>query len=180
MAELVVISGAPASGKTTLAHMLGRRLDLAVLEKDALKEALADAVGLPADVAASVRLGAASYAALLTLARELLAAEVGVILDSNFRRGISEAQLVPVRAVATSVCLVHCTAPEALIARRYRSRSRHAAHLDNHRHEALRADLAAGRYEPLRVDWPTVVVRTYSGYDPTLEEIASFVRVART
>lgn len=172
----MVVSGAPASGKTTLARLLGRRIGLVVLEKDALKEALSDAVGQPTDVAASARLGSASYAALFTLARDLLADEVGVVLESNFRKGTSEAELAPVAALATSVHLVHCTASEDLIARRYRSRSRHPAHLDGHRHDALHADLAAGRYDPLGVDWSTVVVRTESGYDPTFEEIAAFIK----
>lgn len=86
VAELLVVSGAPGSGKTTLAREIGGRIGLAVLEKDALKEALSDAVGLPADVAASSRLGSAAYAALFTLARDLLANQVGVVLESNFRR----------------------------------------------------------------------------------------------
>ena len=180
MAQLVIVSGAPASGKTTLARSLGRQLGLPVLEKDALKEALSDAVGVPADVAASSRLGSAAYAACFSLARNLLADDVGVVLESNFRRGLSEAELVPIAAVASMVHLVHCTAPESVIMQRYRTRSRHAAHLDDLRYDAVRADLAAGRYEPLRVDWPTVVVRTESGYAPTLKDIAAFVRAGRT
>jgi len=175
VAKLLVLSGAPGSGKTTLARQLGRRIGLLVLEKDALKEALSDAVGLPADVAASSRLGSAAYAALFSLARDLLADHVGVVLESNFRRGISEDELARVAAVASSVYVIHCTAPDDLILRRYDARSRHAAHLDGHRHDDVRADLAAGRYEPLRVDWPTLVVRTDSAYDPPIEEILAFV-----
>lgn len=175
MADLVVVSGAPASGKTTLARLLGRSFGVLVLEKDALKEALSEAVGHPSDVADSTRLGSASYAALFALARGLLADEVGVILESNFRRGLSEAELAPVAALASSVHLLHCTAPEDLVAERYRSRNRHPAHLDDHRHDALRADLAAGRYEPLDVDWPTLIVRTESGYDPTYDRVTSFI-----
>ena len=37
------------------------------------------------------------------------------------------------------------------------------------------ADLAAGRYEPLAVDWPTLVVQTTSGYEPHLEQITALV-----
>lgn len=126
------------SGKTTLACALGAQLGLPVLEKDAMKEALSDAIGLPADVAASSRLGSAAYAACFSLARGLLADEVSVVLESNFRRGLSEAELVPVAAVASMVHLVHCTAPESVIMQRYRTRSRHAAHLDDHRYDAVR------------------------------------------
>lgn len=180
MAKLIVVSGAPASGKTTLARTLGLCLGLVVLEKDAMKEALADAVGLPNDVAASARIGSAAYAALFSLARVLLADQVGVVVESNFRRGISEAELDGIAAVATSAHLVHCTAPEDVILQRYGARSRHAAHLDDHRHDAIRDDLAAGRYEPLRVDWPTVVVQTQSRHAPTIEEIATFIGAGET
>jgi predicted kinase len=132
------------------------------------------------DVAASSRLGAASYAALFTLAREMLAGGFGVVLESNFRRGVSESHLVSVSAAANAVHLVHCTCSERLVGMRYRARSRHPAHVDGHRHDALRADLAAGRYEPLNVNWPTVVVHTDSGYDPPLDEVTSFVGGAKS
>ncbi len=180
MATLVVVSGAPATGKTTLARELGSRLGLVVLGKDALKEALADAVGMPADVAASARLGAAAYAALFTLARELLAGDVGVIVESNFRRDNSEMELAGVATVATSVHLIHCTAPADLIVQRYGARLRHAAHLDEHRHDAIRADLTAGRYEPLRVDWPSIVVDTgSSSHVPSAEQVADIVAMGK-
>jgi predicted kinase len=59
-APLVIVSGAPGSGKTTLATRLSQDLGLPMLDRDALKEALADAIGHPADVDASARLGAGS------------------------------------------------------------------------------------------------------------------------
>jgi len=179
LAELIVVSGAPASGKTTLARLLGDRAALQVLEKDALKEALSDALGHPSDVAASNRLGSASYAALFTFAHELLIQDIGLIIESNFRRGVSESELLRVAALASSTRLIHCTAPDDVLAERYQSRfnarARHPAHLDDLRQDALEADLAAGRYEPLAVDWPTLVVQTTSGYEPHLEQITAFV-----
>jgi tRNA uridine 5-carbamoylmethylation protein Kti12 len=38
---LVIVGGAPATGKTTLAHELGRSLELPVITKDDVKESLA-------------------------------------------------------------------------------------------------------------------------------------------
>jgi hypothetical protein len=76
---LVLVTGPLASGKTTLARPLAHHLDLPLLGKDTIKEALFDTLGT-GDGAWSRRLGGASYAVLLALAQELPA----VVLDANF------------------------------------------------------------------------------------------------
>jgi tRNA uridine 5-carbamoylmethylation protein Kti12 len=42
---LVLVTGPPTSGKTTLARPLAHHLDLPLLGKDAIKEALFDTLG---------------------------------------------------------------------------------------------------------------------------------------
>lgn len=176
---LVVVSGAPGSGKTTLAARLSEELGLMLLAKDAIKEALADTVGVPDDVIGSQRLGRAAYAAIFALTTDTLAAGRGVILESNFRRGSSESEITAV-GHGSRPRLIHCTAAADLIRRRYRSRSeagaRHPVHLDGERLEALAEDLVAGRFEPIDLPCPTLVVDTTSGYRPDLHEIVAFVR----
>ncbi|PYI66313.1 hypothetical protein CVV68_14940 [Arthrobacter livingstonensis] len=41
-AQLILVNGLPASGKSTLARALGSHLDIPVISKDAIKEPLAD------------------------------------------------------------------------------------------------------------------------------------------
>ena len=176
---LVVVSGAPGSGKTTLATRLSEELGLTLLAKDHIKEALADAVGHPDDVAGSQRLGRAAYAATFTLAAESLAAGRGVVLESNFRRGASEPEIAAL-GTGGDARLVHCAAPPDVVVRRYQSRfaagERHAVHLDSERREGLTEDLATGLFEPIELGCPTLVVDTTSGYRPSLEVILAFVR----
>ena len=175
---LVIVSGSPASGKTTLARRLAGDLQLPLLAKDALKESLADALGPPADVAASMRLGTAAYTVLYLQAEELLRAGHGVVLESNFRRGLSEDELRPLLALGCA-CVVLCGARDEVIMARYAERfargERHAAHLDADRSEGLRADLAAGRFEPLELDVPTIVIDTTDGLTPPYEAVRDFV-----
>ena len=177
---LVVVSGAPGSGKTTLAGRISEELRLPLLAKDRIKEALGDALGMPPDVSGSERLGRAAYAAMFALAAETLVAGQGVIVESNFRRGSSEREIRGIGARPDNVRLVHCSAAPGVVTDRYRSRfaagKRHPVHLDEARVDALEEDLASGRYEPIALGCPTLVVDTTAGYHPDLDAIVAFVR----
>jgi predicted kinase len=181
--SLVIVSGAPATGKTTLARRLAFDLRLPVLTKDDLKEALADVVEAPTDLPASMRLGIASYAVMYRVAERLLEAGVGLVVESNFRRGLSESDLRPLAARAEAG-LVHCTANPTVITSRYAQRhlhgDRHPAHRDADRVDALARDLADGRFDPLEMPIPTLVVDTTDGYEPAYDEIRDFAAMPRS
>jgi predicted kinase len=69
--KLVYVSGAPGSGKTSLAVPLAAALGYALLAKDRIKETLHDAFGAPeADRAWSRRLGGAAMGLLWALAAD--------------------------------------------------------------------------------------------------------------
>ncbi|HYM51960.1 MAG TPA: hypothetical protein VEW45_00580, partial [Candidatus Dormibacteraeota bacterium] len=157
-------------------------LRLPILAKDELKEALADAIGMPPDVPASMRLGAGAYAMLYLVAQRLLDARTGLIIESNFRRGVSETELWPLLAWSDPA-LIHCTASPEVIHARYLARhdrgDRHAAHLDADRAAALADDLTGGRFDPLDLPIPTLVVDTTHGWRPVYEDIRDFAAFPR-
>jgi len=112
--------------------------------KDSIKEPLMDTLGAP-DVAASGRLGAATYAVLWAMADALSASGPGLVLESNFHRDLAGPRL---RALAArgDATFVHCVAPVALIRSRHAARVRHPGHRDAERLAGWDGDLTT--FEP--------------------------------
>ena len=149
---LIAITGLPASGKSTLAQELARRLHAPLLTKDSIKEPLLDVLG-PGDRAHSRRLSDASFAVLFALAREMLAHLTSgpaaprapaqptgsaqppvLILEGNFRPGEHEAPFERLLSQGVRLVQIECRVEESVRAERLRQRAsdpaRHNGHAD--------------------------------------------------
>ena len=129
---VVMISGAPATGKTHLARLLAESLHVVVFQKDAIKETLFDTLGQD-DREWSRMLGTAAFALLRDLVESHLKARQSVLVESNFQRryeGPWVAQMQ--KRYGVHVLELHCHADMetvlARIARRDGTDERHSGH----------------------------------------------------
>jgi predicted kinase len=175
--SLVIISGPPASGKTTLARPLARALGMPLLSKNAIKERIADALG-PVAMDHSGSIGLAAVFTLVDTAGELLDAGQSVVIESFFHHGKAERDLAPLGSMANAV-LVHCTANDDTLLHRYTERidtpGRHAIHRDSRRVNDLHAYLENATADPLDLSIPRLVIDTTSTF-PDSDKVAEHVR----
>jgi predicted kinase len=173
MHPIILVNGVPASGKSTVAAILGRRLWLPVLALDTIKEALFDHLGI-GDRDHSRLLGKASYQAIFSTIAGFPAG-LGAIVDAWHKfQPLEVLQGHLVRASAGPVIEVWCHAPPEVVAERYRARAgvRHEGHLPASYAEELAA--LAARATPLGIA-PTIDVAT----DREIDEEALIAEVER-
>lgn len=163
----VVVSGPPASGKSTLAPALARGLALPLVAKDTIKDALMSVLPVP-DVETSRQLGRGAVVAMLAVAAE---SPIGAVIESNFHRSVAVDGL---RRLPGRVVEVFCRCDQATARDRYAERAgtRQAGHFDGVRSsEELWNDEVA---EPVAGGWPLLEVSTDGTVD--VGDVLAFIR----
>lgn len=161
---MLIVSGAPATGKTTLGRRIAGDFALPFLSRDDIKESLYDTIGA-GDRDWSRQLGIASIQLLFYVVERLLEAGHGLVVESNFydRYDTPRFEAVLARYAARTV-QVHCTAAAPVVVARYRDRAdtseRHPGHLGAAVLPELRAGLRETTWGPLRLAVPCVTVDT--------------------
>lgn len=127
-ARIVLVSGPPGAGKTTLARPLAGALGFALLSKDDIKEPLYDALGaVRGDMDASRRIGAASWRILWALAPQM----PRLVLEANFHPD-SAYERARIAALPGACIEVYCRCPPAEVARRFKARAASPGHHPAH------------------------------------------------
>ncbi len=150
---LWVVCGMPATGKSTVARALGRRLDVLVLRSDVVRKALFHRRPQESAVAAFAQgiytpgAGALTYGRLLLDAQERLKKGLSVILDATFSDPRRRAEAFRLALDSdVNILFVECFADDSVLRRRLASRGG-CPSVSDARLEHF-ADLQA-RYSPL-------------------------------
>jgi predicted kinase len=132
---LIIVQGAPGSGKTTIARHIAKNFSLPLISKDDIKESLFDSLGWK-DRAWSKQLGKATMRLLYLFAEAQLAARRSFVIESNFSPEFAtvELQALKTRHIFLPIQVVLECAQDILV-RRYRERwssgARHPGHVDD-------------------------------------------------
>ena len=174
---VVVVSGRPGSGKTTLARSIGDRLHLPVVSRDVIKtgmHATSDIDQPPG----TRRFSQASYQATYDVVRLLLGKGVSLIVEAAFHAEFADA---PLRALAAHSHVVHLRTHAATdvsvdrYIRRHLSGVRHVAHGDDEFVERATSHTMDWSIYELDLSVRSLDIDTNHGLAPDFDQICDFI-----
>jgi predicted kinase len=161
---VIVITGPPCAGKTTIARRVAERFSLPWMGKDMVKELLFDTLGWQ-DREWSKKLGRASIVVLFRFLEAQVAARRSCIVESNFKAEYDTARFLDLRErYEFDLMQIECLCDGQVLFERFKRRAesgeRHPGHLDHANYDEFREMLLLGRSEPLKIGGCRVEIDT--------------------
>jgi predicted kinase len=173
---VVLISGPPAAGKTSLSMEIAEAMAVPLFTKDEIKERLFDTIGW-SDVEWSKKLGGATYELLFWIIERCVSSCVSLVMESTFHPEWHRARLHDLMdRYGFRLIEVHCMAEPDVLAERFRRRQRHPGHRDEEIVDTFEEDLAKGAHAALAIGDAMIEVDTT---DPDAVDVEALIAKVR-
>ena len=176
---LIIISGPPGTGKTSLGKLLSDRYSIPFISKDDLKEILFDSLGW-SDREWSKKVGTAGYSLLYYMTKQLLLKDQFLIIESNFHSQFDTPILKKILENAHASCLeIYLSCNGDILLERFQKRaanpSRHPGHVDQENLDEYKKMLQKGKGDKLELGGKVIEIDTTQfspdTFTPVFEEI---------
>ncbi len=183
--SLIIITGLPCTGKTTLGKKLAEEFHLPFICKDDIKEILFDGLGWQ-DREWSKKIGGASYDLLYYIAESILKAKKSLIVETNFNPRFANGKFIDLKKKYDFMPFqVRCiTDGEILLdrfAERANSGNRHPGHIDSESLDEWRPILLQGKIEAMDIEGEVFDIDTSNfdkiDYDKLVSAIESATNI---
>lgn len=178
---LIIVTGLPASGKTTLAKKVGKHFRMPCICKDELKEILFDKLGW-SDREWSKKLGAATFPLIDYILEEELKNGRSLVVECNFKPEYDNPRFQEwQRRYDVTIVQLLCHADGPVLVQRFEARAqadRHPGHVDHTHLDEFREYILNTKNEALDVQGPVIVVDTNDF--AAVDDAAIMVKIANT
>ncbi len=172
--RLTIVGGRPGAGKTTLAHLLAKRIHCPLISRDAIKEGMVNTMedkGAPGGLLAQ-----SAGDTFFDVIELLLARRVTLVIDAFFPQESWQDRMPTLKQIA-KVNLVFCAVDADTAHQRMAQRRQEDAHWDEfHNKPVDQKAMPQARYEPIDLGVPRLIVDCHGDYNPNIEDICRFTK----